>query len=64
MKWEYMHALSTKDTKLLNSLGDKGWELIVAFRENEDTLYYIYKRPKLPGQNEEAVEGYFGGKVG
>jgi len=75
MKWEYMHGLATNNIEFLNDLGSQEWELICSFRDIEDDLYYIYKRPKpldikakelFDGDVVElrkAIEGYFGGKV-
>jgi hypothetical protein len=44
-KWEYI-AIVIKDIAKLNELGQKGWELILAVRdEDRNTVSLVFKRP-------------------
>lgn len=71
MMWEYLaiNLIEDREIKLsetLNNLGEDGWELIYC---SLSELFFIFKRPKsLDIETEqmfdEAIEGYFGGKVG
>jgi hypothetical protein len=44
-KWEYMVVL-IRDLAKLNELGQKGWELVIAVRdEDHNTVSLVFKRP-------------------
>jgi hypothetical protein len=68
MKWEYKMVPGPKDGHSLNRFfdqhGDEEWELIYCDFSKLGT--FIFKRPvsiELTS-TDEAVKGYFGGKVG